>query len=84
MTTTEIAPRQVEPAEDAHHEELAFLAAYDNSRKPPGWQPTPRPVLPFTTGSSGETLTLPTEVAKDPATNPATRPHQQLHTGSRR
>lgn len=60
MTTTqEAAPRQVEPAEDAHADELAFLAAYDDGPKPPGWRLTPRAVVTFVTGSGGETLALP-------------------------
>ncbi|RLK54373.1 ATP-binding protein [Actinokineospora cianjurensis] len=57
--------RQVEPAEDAYREELAFLAAYDTGRKPPGWQLTPRAAVTFVMGS--EALTLPKAVAGLPS-----------------
>ncbi|GAA3853678.1 AAA family ATPase [Saccharothrix violaceirubra] len=57
MTVT--APRQVDPAEDAHSEELAFLAAYDDGPRPPGWRLTPRAVVTFVVGSGGDTLALP-------------------------
>lgn len=58
------APRQVEPAEDAHREELAFLAAYDSGPRPPGWRLTPRAVVTFVMGS-GEALALPKGVSVD-------------------
>ncbi|TQM78419.1 dynein-related subfamily AAA family protein [Saccharothrix saharensis] len=58
------APRQVEPAEDAHREELAFLAAYDSGPRPPGWRLTPRAVVTFVMGS-GEPLALPKGVSVD-------------------
>ncbi|MBY8850221.1 AAA family ATPase, partial [Saccharothrix sp. MB29] len=60
MTTA--APRQVEPAEDAHREELAFLAAHDDGPRPPGWRLTPRAVVTFVMGS-GDALALPKKVA---------------------
>ncbi|WP_367128570.1 AAA family ATPase [Saccharothrix sp. HUAS TT1] len=56
------APRQVEPAEDAHREELAFLAAHDDGPRPPGWRLTPRAVVTFVMGS-GAPLALPKGVA---------------------
>ncbi|MFI9011128.1 AAA family ATPase [Actinosynnema sp. NPDC053489] len=59
------APRQVEPAEDAHREELAFLAAHDAGPRPPGWRLTPRAVVTFVMGSGGEPLALPKGVAVD-------------------
>ena len=36
--------------------ELAFLAAYDEGPRPPGWRLTPRAVVTFICGSDGETL----------------------------
>ncbi|MEU4746724.1 AAA family ATPase, partial [Actinosynnema sp. NPDC023658] len=58
------APRQVEPAEDAHRDELAFLAAHDSGPRPPGWRLTPRAVVTFVMGS-GEPLALPKGVSVD-------------------
>jgi MoxR-like ATPase len=49
--------RQVDPAEHAHAGELAFLAAYDDGARPPGWRLTPRAVVTFIVGS--DELTLP-------------------------
>ncbi|WNV88210.1 AAA family ATPase [Umezawaea sp. Da 62-37] len=57
------APRQVEPAEDAHREELAFLAAHDDGPRPPGWRLTPRAVVTYVTGSGGDALALPKGVS---------------------
>lgn len=48
--------RQVELPEDRHAEELAFLAAYDEGPRPPGWRLTPRAVVTFVCGSDGEAL----------------------------
>jgi MoxR-like ATPase len=67
MTSTLTRPqtRQVDPAEHAHAEELAFLAAYDDGPKPPGWRMTPRAVVTFVMGSDGKPLTLPKGVKAD-------------------
>lgn len=51
--------RQTLPAEERHATELAFLAAYDDGARPPGWTLTPRAVVTFICGSGGETLRLP-------------------------
>ncbi|MEO3973316.1 AAA family ATPase [Streptomyces sp. CAU 1734] len=51
--------RQVELPEDRHREELAFLAAYDDGPRPPGWRMTPRSVVLFICGSDGEPLSAP-------------------------
>ncbi|MEU7277369.1 AAA family ATPase [Streptomyces sp. NPDC045431] len=48
--------RQVELPEDRYAEELAFLAAYDDGPRPPGWRLTPRAVVVFVCGSGGEAL----------------------------
>lgn len=48
--------RQIELPEDRHAEELAFLAAYDEGPRPPGWRLTPRAVVTFVCGSDGEAL----------------------------
>ncbi|MEW2390840.1 AAA family ATPase [Streptomyces venezuelae] len=48
--------RQMELPEDRYAEELAFLAAYDDGPRPPGWRLTPRAVVLFVCGSSGEEL----------------------------
>ncbi|WP_434739558.1 ATP-binding protein [Micromonospora sp. SH-82] len=52
---------QVLSAEQRHADELAFLAAYDDGARPPGWALTPRAVVTFIRGSDGEPLTLPAE-----------------------
>jgi MoxR-like ATPase len=65
---TATAPRQVEPAEDAHREELAFLAAHDDGHRPPGWRLTPRAVVTFVMGS-GDALALPKGVSVDGVPN---------------
>jgi MoxR-like ATPase len=57
--------RQVEPAEHAHAQELAFLAAYDQGRRPPGWRLTPRAAVTFVMGSGGDALPLPKGAAAD-------------------
>jgi MoxR-like ATPase len=54
-----VADRQLQPAEDVHAGELAFLAAYDDGPRPPGWRLTPRAVVIFVVGSAGQALTLP-------------------------
>ena len=43
--------RQQLPAEIAHAQELAFLAAWDTGPRPPGWALTPRAVVTFIVGS---------------------------------
>ncbi len=58
MTDT-LTPRQVVPPEELYAEELAFLAAYDDGARPPGWRLTPRAVVTFVMGSAGEALKLP-------------------------
>ncbi len=45
--------RQVDPAEHEFAEQLAFLAAYDDGPRPPGWRLTPRSVVTFIAGSNG-------------------------------
>ncbi len=50
---------QAPPAEARHADELAFLAAWDDGPRPPGWRLTPRAVVTFVAGSGGEKLTLP-------------------------
>jgi len=48
--------RQVDPAEHAYAGQLAFLAAYDDGPRPPGWRLTPRAVVTFIAGSDGREL----------------------------
>lgn len=50
--------RQLDPAEQTHGDELAFLTALDPGPRPPGWRLTPRSVVTFVVGSDGP-LTLP-------------------------
>ncbi|WP_233604475.1 AAA family ATPase [Micromonospora sp. HM5-17] len=50
---------QILPAERRYATELAFLAAYDDGPRPPGWALTPRAVVTFVRGSDGEELRLP-------------------------
>jgi len=61
LTTPEApaAARQIVPAEERYAEELAFLAAYDQGPRPPGWALTPRCAVTFVCGSAGEALKLP-------------------------
>jgi MoxR-like ATPase len=68
-TDTKQRVRQVDPAEHANAEQLAFLAAHDDGPRPPGWRLTPRAVVMFISGSGGE-LTLPPGARRDdlPAT----------------
>ncbi|WP_326659286.1 AAA family ATPase [Streptomyces canus] len=58
-TVTALPARQTLPAEERFATELAFLAAHDDSRRPPGWLLTPRAVITFVCGSGGEALKLP-------------------------
>lgn len=51
--------RQIMSAEERYADELAFLAAYDDGPRPPGWALTPRAVVTFICGSGGQTLKLP-------------------------
>ncbi|HSM91953.1 MAG TPA: AAA family ATPase [Anaeromyxobacteraceae bacterium] len=53
------ADRQAPHAEELHAAELAFLAAWDDGPRPPGWRLTPRAVVTFVAGSGGDTLKLP-------------------------
>jgi MoxR-like ATPase len=52
------SPRQVDPPEYQYAAELAFLAAWDDGARPPGWRLTPRAVVTFIVGSDGRDLTL--------------------------
>lgn len=52
-------PVQSPPAELVFAEELAFLAAWDDGPKPPGWRLSPRAVVAFVAGSGGQKLKLP-------------------------
>ncbi len=56
-----MSEQQVPPPEVRYADELAFLAAYDDGPKPPGWLLTPRAVVTFVCGSSS-TLRLPSPV----------------------
>jgi MoxR-like ATPase len=56
--------RQVDPAEFAHADELAFLAAYDDGPRPPGWRLTPRAVVTFIAGSGGTAIELPAQARR--------------------
>lgn len=51
--------KQAPSAEERFAEELAFLAAFDDSPRPAGWHLSPQSVVRFVTGSDGETLKLP-------------------------
>ncbi|MFC5830577.1 ATP-binding protein [Nonomuraea insulae] len=57
--TQDTSGRQVLAAEERYADELAFLAAYDDGPRPPGWALTPRAVVTFICGSGDETLELP-------------------------
>ncbi|MFD6989594.1 AAA family ATPase [Streptomyces sp. NPDC059943] len=61
------ATRQSLPAEERYATELAFLAAYDDGPRPPGWALTPRTVVTFICGSGDEALRLPGTHAGLPA-----------------
>ncbi|QDY08250.1 AAA family ATPase [Micromonospora sp. HM134] len=71
-TTTTPAARQVQPAEHAYAAELAFLAAYDDGPRPPGWRLTPRAVVTFIVGSGGVALELPRQARRDDLPRTAT------------
>jgi MoxR-like ATPase len=45
--------------ETVHRGELQFLAHHDRGPRPPGWLLTPRSVVTFIVGSTGESLRLP-------------------------
>jgi MoxR-like ATPase len=49
---------QVPPPEAVHATELTFLSAFDEGERPPRWRLTPRAVVTFIMGSSGDTLKL--------------------------
>jgi MoxR-like ATPase len=49
---------QLLPAETVYADELAFLAAWDDGHRPPGWHLTPRAAVLFVTGSGDEALSL--------------------------
>ncbi|WP_329116914.1 AAA family ATPase [Streptomyces sp. NBC_01465] len=51
-----VQDRQVALPEDRYARELAFLAAYDEGARPPGWRLTPRAVVTFVCGSGDEVL----------------------------
>jgi MoxR-like ATPase len=76
ITADEAAPaapaRQADPAEYRYAAELAFLAAWDDGARPPGWRLTPRAVVTFIAGSGERELTLPKEAAS--AAHTAGRP----------
>ena len=63
--------RQVMPAEERYADELAFLAAYDQGPRPPGWALTPRAAVTFICGSGGEALKLPKSGAPSRQSDPA-------------
>lgn len=65
--------RQVDPAEHAHAQELAFLAAHDQGPRPPGWRLTPRAVVTFVMGSDGRSLARPDGAVADPDGRPVPR-----------
>lgn len=68
MTTqaqTQPVRRQIDPPEHAYAEELAFLAAYDDGPRPPGWRLTPRAVVTFVIGSAGQALSLPAAACRE-------------------
>ena len=58
---------QSAPAEHLWAEELAFLRAWDESPKPPGWLLSPRAVVTFVMGSREEKLSLPKTAKTDGA-----------------
>ncbi len=58
-------PVQSPPAELVFAEELAFLAAWDDGPKPPGWRLSPRAVVAFVAGSNGQKLKLPKGAKSD-------------------
>lgn len=64
--------RQVEPAEGMWAQELAFLAAYDDGARPPGWRLTPASVVTFICGSDTE-MTLPHPIPDLPSEMRITR-----------
>ena len=53
------------PAEVLHRDELAFLEAWDDGPKPPGWRLSPRAAVVFVVGSGAETLKLPKKRAAE-------------------
>ncbi|MBC8289656.1 MAG: AAA family ATPase, partial [Planctomycetes bacterium] len=63
----ESSQKQAPSAEERYAEELAFLAAYDDSRRPEGWRLSPHSVVQFVTGSDGEALKLPKSTKADSA-----------------
>jgi MoxR-like ATPase len=50
---------QSPPREALHAEELAFLRAWDDGPRPPGWILSPKAAVTFVLGSKGELLKLP-------------------------
>lgn len=68
MAKSETSPEiQSPPAEVLYAEELAFLRAWDEGPRPPGWQLSPRAVVTFVCGSRGEKLSLPKGAKSDGA-----------------
>src|SRR5690348_10670350 len=51
VEVADVPARQVMPAEERYATELAFLAAYDDGPRPPGWALTPRAVTTFVCGA---------------------------------
>ena len=50
---------QAPPAEERYAEELALLESIDDGPKPEGWRLSPRRVVEFICGTSGEKIKLP-------------------------
>ena len=73
---------QVPEAEVAYQDELAFLTAYDDGPKPPGFLRTPKAVVTFIVGSGDAELTLPAS-AKVPKTVPRTMRIREKFVGDR-
>lgn len=76
---------QVLSAEQRYAGELAFLAAYDDGTRPPGWALTPRAVVTFIQGSNGEALRLPADrrIGPDGAELPASMTIASKFVGER-
>lgn len=57
---------QAPPPETTFRDELAFLQAYDDGPRPPGFRLTPSAVVTFVMGSAGKTLKLPKAASAAP------------------
>ena len=73
---------QVLLAEEQYATELAFLAAYDQGPKPPGWLLTPRAVVTFVCGETG--LRLDKDAKTEHPELPARMDITQLRSEERR